>query len=179
MSLQFNAAPIKPLHRSDKFSGNYHLEIIWQGRWNFWKPLAFGFISTIYHGKSTAGCRVPIYVMGSGLHFQGHRINKLQSQPFCSQYLSSCSLIPTDVSPDIHVISHIYPTDCLKYPLTVIHFHLSDKRSVSQPACLLFVGAVGAQERRGDVEGCCSTETHIYMQKELQQRTNPDSQPPR
>lgn len=59
MSLQFNAALIKALHHSDKFSENYHLDINWQARWNFWNPRAFGSISSTYHGKSTDGCRVP------------------------------------------------------------------------------------------------------------------------
>lgn len=79
MSLQFNAALIKALHHSDKFSENYHLDINWQARRNFWNPGAFWirFISV-----SRQNLRMDaefLHLMGPGLHFRDHSINKLQS----------------------------------------------------------------------------------------------------
>lgn len=109
-----------------------------------------------------------LYLMGSGLQYQDHSISKLQSKPFCCQYSSSCSLIPTDVPPEIHVISHIYPTTCLKYPLAMIYFRLSDTRQeICLSTCLPAVCRSGGHARAsGEAGGCGSTETDIYTHKE-------------
>lgn len=123
------------------------------------------------------GAELP-YLTGSGLHFQGHGINKLQSLPFCCQYLSSRSLIPADVPPEIHVISHTYPTDLPQISARCDTFSppWQDDRPVSQPAVCGSGGRVTAWGRGGG----CSTETHIYTHKrKLRQQTDPDSQPPR